>query len=53
MAVTVTVSGAYLLDDTTGIDAFVTSALGGAAGDVVATYQDLDNRKVWIICAKA
>ena len=53
MAATVIISGGYLLNDTTHIDNFITTNIGGAAGDVVATYQDLENRKVWIICSKA
>ena len=53
MAANVVISGGYLLDDTTGMDEFITASLGGAAGDVVSTYQDLENRQVWIICSKA
>lgn len=52
MAATVTISGAFGLSDTVGVDAFLTSALGGAAGDAIATYQDLENRGVWIIASK-
>lgn len=53
MAATVVVSGAFGLTDTAGIDAFLTTNLGGAAGDVVSTYQDLENKGVWVICSKA
>jgi len=53
MVATVVISGSYALQDTAGIDAFLTANLGGAAGDVVATYQDINNKGVWIICSKA
>ena len=53
MAATVVVSGSYLVNDTTGIDTFITANLGGAAGDVVATYPESNGQRVWIICSKA
>ena len=53
MAATVVISGAFSVTDETGIDAFVTANLGGAAGDVVSTWQDAGNDGVWILCSKA
>ena len=53
MAATVTVSGGYAIEDTTGIDTFVTAGLGGAAGDAIAVYQDAENGGIYIICSKA
>lgn len=53
MVATVVISGAFGLSDTAGIDAFLTANLGGAAGDVVSTYQDAGNQGVWVICSKA
>ena len=53
MAATVEVSGAFGLDDTTGIAGFIVLAAGGAAGDCVSTYQDAGNKGVWVIVSKA
>lgn len=53
MAATVAISGAFALEETTNMDTFITASLGGAAGDVVTTYQDAENGGLFIICSKA
>ena len=45
----VTVSGAFGLDDTAGIKAFVESVTVATAGDLVATYRDDATGGVYII----
>ena len=53
MVATVVVSGAYRVDDTAGIDAFLTANLGGAAGDVVSVIPVANGQQCFIICSKA
>ena len=47
----VTISGAYAIDDTTGIDGFVTAYTSAGGGNSVFTYSAGDN-KIFVGCVK-
>ena len=46
----VTVSGAFAVDDKTGIDNFITQTLGTVSGGTVSTYPGINAAEVYIIC---